>query len=88
MIDLRSLTLYTKLPELWEMFQSILAISPTNETGFTLQGADAFLNGYNLEALQITHRDFWMCMVYFLSRTNSKFLERKKASLAKNKRSR
>lgn len=77
-VDLRSITLYTKLPELWELFQKIIAISPMNEIGFTMVGADSILRDYDKESLQISHNNFWKVMIYFLSRVNDKFMERKK----------
>ncbi len=83
-INLRGLVLYTLLPELWDIFKKIIAISPMTETGFSLTGADAFLNGYP-EVLQVTHSEFWKCMTYFLSRMNIKYNERRKLRAMENK---
>jgi len=74
--------LYTPLAELWYIFQTILVISPTTEIGFTMMGADVFLKGYDFVLGQVTHREFWRVMVYFLNRTNEKFRERRKSKLA------
>lgn len=84
-IDLRSMVLYTQLPELWDIFRDIIAISPMTEIGFTLLGASDYLAGYDLEALQVTHREFWKTMIGFLSRINSNFLAKKKAQAQRNK---
>ena len=73
------LALYTLLPELWEAFSIIITVSPMTETGFTLTGADIYIQ--NCELPQVTHREFWRVMIYFLNRTNSKFMERKKAKM-------
>jgi len=58
-----------------------------------MTGADAFLRHYfdenpfnRKEVLQVTHGEFWESMVYFLSRTNEKFRERRKAKLAQMKK--
>ena len=73
------LTLYTLLPELWEIFSIIITVSPMTESGFTLAGASTYIQ--NCELPQVTHREFWRVMIYFLNRTNTKFLERKKAKM-------
>lgn len=78
------MVLYTVLPEVWDAFERILAISPVGENGFTLMGARAYLE--ECDHLQVTHRQFWDCMVYFLSRLNNKFMERKKMKMLQQKR--
>jgi len=77
-IDLRSITLYTQLPELWEIFRNIVSISIVDDSGFTMSGADAYLRYYDVESLHVTHHMFWSIMVYFLNRVNEKFRERRK----------
>jgi len=81
---MRGLVTYTQLPELWAIFQSIIAMSPMTETGFTLMGASIYLEYYaegspfERKVLQVTHFEFWKAMTYFLGRMNTKFNERRK----------
>jgi hypothetical protein len=83
---MRYLVLYTPLLELWDIFQKIIVISPTTETGFTLSGAELILKGIKLKALQVTHFEFWETMIFFLGRLNEKFLLRKKLALQEGKK--
>ena len=76
-IDLLSMTRYTPLPYLWDAFQTIIAVSPTNEGGFSLSGAQCYLEG--CEPIEVTHSEFWNVMIYFLKRTNEKFRAQLKA---------
>lgn len=75
-IDLRQLCRTTLLPELWDIFQTILFISPSSENGLNLSGAQAYL--YDAELPQVTHQEFWNIMCYFLRRSNEKFFAKMK----------
>ena len=81
-VNLLALVKYTQLPELWDIFQSIVAISPVNESGFSLIGASSYLQGIDL---QVTHSTFWNIMVYFLRRLNEQFRAKMKARLKNGK---
>ena len=76
-INLRYIFLYTDIPELWNIFKSIIAISPMTEVGFSMLGANAYLEHYP-KVLQVTHGEFWKTMAYFLGRMNARFNERRK----------
>jgi len=81
---MKNLIKYTKLPELWEVFNTILSLSSFSENGLTLDGASAFLNGFDYGRLQVTHATFWHIMRYFLSRANSKFIAKQKLNRRNN----
>ncbi len=86
---MRSLVLYTYLLDLWGIFNDIVTISPTTDMGFTLSCADVYLRDIdkgNKLFNSISHGDFWRTMIYFLNRTNAKFQEKRKLSLAKTRR--
>lgn len=78
-LNMKHLVISTVLPELWVSFQNIIAVSPMTEHGFSLSGASAFLDGYQMPP-QVTHSEFWSAMRYFLARLNEKFIQRKKAN--------
>ena len=63
--------LYTFLPEVWDIFENIIRLSPMVESGFTLSMTATYLE-YN-EPIQVTHSEFWDCMRYFLYRINEKY---------------
>ena len=76
---MRSIVRYTILPELWDIFVRIIAISPVSDSGFTLSNADTYLNGCKLP--EITHEGFWCTMMYFLRRMNEQFRLKKELKL-------
>jgi len=78
-LNVRRLITLTPLPELWWAFQSIIAVSPLSDNGFSLVGASSFLEGY-AHPTQVTHGEFWNTMRYFLGRLNEKFIQRQKAA--------
>lgn len=82
-IDLRSLIKYTYLSELWEIFLTMISISPSTDHGLTINNAGLYLDGVTV---QVTHQEFWWVITYFLGRMNEKFREKQKAALAKKGR--
>ena len=77
-INIRHLVLYTKLPELWQIFTDVVNTSPLDANGFlTLGNMQAYLS--TLPELPVAVSIFWECMSYFLSRRNHKiYLDRKR----------
>jgi hypothetical protein len=77
-INLKNLIKYTYLPELWDVFNTVLSISSASENGMTLDNAMVYLKDFDISRLQLTHSRFWLIMKYFLDRTNKKFLSKLK----------
>jgi hypothetical protein len=77
-INIRQLVQCTKLPELWDIFTTIVNISPLDANGFiTIDNAHAYLS--TLPELPVGLKVFWDAMSYFLSRRNHKiYLDRKR----------
>jgi len=82
-IDVRSLVLYTRLPEAWEIYNNVVAASPLDPNGyFTLELMGAYLTEHG--EVDLTHKEFWDCMNYFLFRQN-RDLQLKRKQKKRNK---
>lgn len=59
---------YTPLPELWEIFEIVISLSSQDSQGyFTLGRVGDYIKDLNLN---VTHKEFWFAMNYFLHRKN------------------
>lgn len=65
--------MYTKIPELWNVYSLIASMTPIIESGRSLAGAAGFLIGANLP---YTHDVFWNAMIVFLSADNESFFRK------------
>jgi hypothetical protein len=78
---MRNLILYTDLPIVQDIFDTVVSISDLDANGFfTLSGFPAYLQTYKGE-LNLGFKSFWSAMSYFLYRQNKKAV----AHRAKNK---
>ena len=74
---MRSLVLYTELPELWDIFISAIKIAPVSKFGYSLLGLQTYFEvGDTL--LSCNKRKFWEVINYFLYRVNSLFMAKQK----------
>lgn len=77
-LDLRSLLLYTELPEWWSFFELVVSLSPPDANGFlTLSAAQTVLNDVDVECSD--PKEFWSAMSYFLYRENDYIATKRKA---------
>lgn len=82
-MNLVNLILYSGLAEFWEIFETIVSLSPLDSNGFlTLTMAEAYLKEYP-KLIQLTHYEFWEAMSYCLARYNKRMaIERKQKQKA------
>ena len=76
---MRILVEATKLPEIWEIFQITVSVSPIYDSGFSLTMLETVLPEDYVG--QWTNTDFWNIMEAFLSGFNDKFRKEKKKAM-------
>lgn len=80
-MHIKKLVLLTDLPELWEMFEEIVALSPLDSNGYlTLLMARDYLED---REIPVPLNIFWKVMSYFLNRQNQAIAARRKKKEAK-----
>jgi len=84
---LKNLILYSGLLELWNIFETIVSISPLDSNGFfTMTMTNDYLKDYPKQ-LNVTHYEFWDFMSYCLMRENKKLaIDRKQKAKAAKQR--
>jgi hypothetical protein len=71
-VNLKRLILYTDLPQLWDVFQTVCSLSSLDAHGFiTLDMMHAYLSHTDI-LINVTQTIFWDAMSYFLYRKNHK----------------
>lgn len=63
--------MFSPLPELWDIFNTVVSMSPSNKYGFSLLMARDYIDTVFINNRNWSMEEFWMCMNYFLSRMNS-----------------
>ena len=82
-IDLKNLIIYTKLPEIWKIFNTVISLGSITESGFSLMGTQDFLRDMPID-LDVTYDEFWRAMSYFLLRLNREVLKNMETRRSKN----
>lgn len=68
---------YTELPELWNIFQDIVAISSVDSNGLlTLSGMQVYLSTVDFE-LSVDNKVFFDVMSIFLIKYNERIIKRR-----------
>jgi hypothetical protein len=74
---MRSLFLYTPIPELWDIFQIGTIIKmPSSESLYDLSGVALMCTAQDVE-IPVQTDVFWDAMAYFLSRHNAMYIAKR-----------
>lgn len=72
-MDLRSLVIYTRLPEMFDHYLNMINMSIITENGYSFSGCQAYIDSVNID---YDAKMFWELMNYFLSVHNSLFRQK------------